>query len=115
MDKQKDLKDYMDHCKKLRGGDHGQYTLYIYGFLLPWLQEQREQGKLVKGKYISRFEIAHAGNKRFSLRGTFDYVGELDREGNAAGFGVATRVSDKNHKFEGTFLNDKPEGVCKFC
>ena len=54
------------------------------------------------------------GHKRFSLRGTFDYVGDLDSHGNATGFGIATRVNDKEHKFQGTFLNDKPEGICKF-
>ena len=38
------------------------------------------------------------------------YRGETDLEGNAAGWG---RAEQNRHKFEGTFLNDKLEGVIR--
>ena len=40
-----------------------------------------------------------------------NYKGEFDEEGHACGLGVATR-SDGD-KYEGTFFNDLPEGICK--
>ena len=37
------------------------------------------------------------------------YVGELDSEGRACGFGVANRQG--LGKYQGSFLNDKAEGL----
>ena len=38
-----------------------------------------------------------------------DYIGEVDMDGKACGFGVAIK-----HELTGTFLNDKMHGFCKF-
>ena len=46
--------------------------------------------------------------------GTYTYTGELDKEGNACGLGVAVDKSDLNEpKFIGTFLDDRRHGICK--
>ena len=43
----------------------------------------------------------------------YDYRGELDREGRACGYGIAVRTNDSTWRYEGTFLDDKIEGLCK--
>ena len=43
----------------------------------------------------------------------YQYVGELDPQGKACGYGIATRVDDATWRYEGTFLDDKLEGLCK--
>ena len=44
----------------------------------------------------------------------YEYVGELDKEGNACGYGYCQKSSVM--KFEGTFLEGKAHGLSKnFC
>ena len=41
----------------------------------------------------------------------FDYKGELDRDGNACGFGVATFVYNTSITFTGTFYKHQIHGI----
>ena len=43
-----EVKSYMDECKALEQ-DPEQFTTYIHGYWVPWLQEQRMTGKISKG------------------------------------------------------------------
>ena len=42
------LTRYMEECKK-EEDDFLNYTLYIHGYLLPWLEELRKRGRIKKG------------------------------------------------------------------
>ena len=58
------------------------------------------------------------GSKLLEIRGRFhEYTGELDYEGRACGYGVirweTTTYTAKTVRYEGTFLNDKWEGIGK--
>ena len=46
---------------------------------------------------------------------TCDYLGDVDKDGKACGFGVATATNANGYvvKFEGTWLDDQPHGVVK--
>ena len=39
---------YMERCKAFREADSEDYSLYVHGFLEPWLKIQRDEGRLVK-------------------------------------------------------------------
>ena len=42
-----------EECKKLENDDN-KFSQYIHEYWLPWLDEQRKAGKLIKGKYQSQ-------------------------------------------------------------
>ena len=45
----------------------------------------------------------------------FTYLGEIDEEGKACGWGAAKlRLEDAILSLRGTFLDDLPEGICKW-
>ena len=46
-----EFKQYMDKCESYEN-DYRNYTLYIYGYWIPYLQQQIEKGHLKKGKEI---------------------------------------------------------------
>ena len=74
------------------------YSFYVHGWFLPWLDEQRENGKLTQGK-----------TKVMSDGIEYDYEGEVDQDGKACGIGVANGTM----RYEGTFFNGKAHGICK--
>ena len=43
----------------------------------------------------------------------YKYYGEVDKEGQACGEGHAVSVKLPEFKYVGTFLNNKPHGICK--
>ena len=43
-----------------------------------------------------------------------DYNGEVDENGEACGFGIATLEDEPTWSHEGTFLNSKAHGICKY-
>ena len=43
-----EINKYMEKCKAYEN-DVENFSLYIHGFLLIWLRQQREAGKLTKG------------------------------------------------------------------
>ena len=45
---------YMAKCKQLEN-DRKIFTLYIHGYFLPWLDQQRKAGKLKQGKCFPVF------------------------------------------------------------
>ena len=42
----------MDSCEKYEHGDPEDYWKYVHGYFLPWLDEQRQKGKLRYGKFF---------------------------------------------------------------
>ena len=42
-----------------------------------------------------------------------DYSGEIDKDGYACGYGEAINAYRPEIKYTGTFLDDKPNGLCK--
>ena len=58
--------------------------------------------------------MTFAGEKRYNFMGFIcDYFGELDENGLACGEGFCHMVSDTSYNFNGTWFNDRAEGVCK--
>ena len=49
------LSEYMEKCKNLEKDDVSQFRLYVHGYWIPWLQEQRELGLLKQGKVLNSF------------------------------------------------------------
>ena len=49
LDRHQEAKDYMDLCKKLRGIESN-FSQYVHGYFLPWLDQQRAEGKISKSK-----------------------------------------------------------------
>ena len=47
--KEKRIEKYLQHCKSFEN-DCEKFSLYINGYWLPWLEQQRAQGKLQTGK-----------------------------------------------------------------
>ena len=46
----RELEKYMEDCKAKEDGEIGQYSLYVHGYWLPWLEMEREAGNLVQGR-----------------------------------------------------------------
>ena len=44
--KEDELEDFTNMCKKYKKGKAENYSIYIHGYLLPWLEEQRATGQL---------------------------------------------------------------------
>ena len=44
------LEQYQQECRALEDDDHVKYSLYVYGYFIPWLEQQRDDGKLTYGK-----------------------------------------------------------------
>ena len=52
------------------------------------------------------------GKKKINLLNSkCEYTGEIDKKGNATGFGVAVGVDDPDKKFEGTFFKNSIHGI----
>ena len=61
-DKGVELEQFTKKCKRYgndrkHGGDSYKYSLYIHCYLIPWLEQQRKDGKLRIGKDPSIFQI----------------------------------------------------------
>ena len=51
------VKEYRNECKKLECGGIADYSYYVHGWFLVWLDEQRAAGKLRQGKLLTLFEM----------------------------------------------------------
>ena len=60
------LEHYKLKCKGLEEVNH-QYSLYVHGFLIPYLEELREGGKLTKGK-VSRHQLINYFNRKGKIQ-----------------------------------------------
>ena len=49
LNRDRELKEYIDLCETFQH-DRKKYTYYVHGYFLPWLDKQRADGKLKKGK-----------------------------------------------------------------
>ena len=50
-DAKKLLENYKIYCKQFYD-DPNRFSLYLHGWFFPWLQEQRDAGKLVQGETV---------------------------------------------------------------
>ena len=57
----------MMECKDLKNS-FDQYSLYVHGYLLPWLDEQRQNGLLKQGKKTKA--LSYFFRKNFNQRTT---------------------------------------------
>ena len=73
----------MDEGKKYEN-DHSNYTIYVHCYWLPLLEQKRSQGLIQSGKIILEDMF---GNE-------YKYEGEIDQNGQAFGYGIATDLSD---------------------
>ena len=48
--KEKELKSYIQYCKNKRDTSFEDYSIFVHGFLLPFFESMRLNGKLSKGK-----------------------------------------------------------------
>ena len=84
------MQDQMTQWKDFRDCPYD-YSLYVHGFLEPWIRQQRSEGKFVKGKYVSLKKLHSVGEKDIQdgYGEKWTYVGEIDSVGRACGRGVA--------------------------
>ena len=45
-----DATEFMNKCKEFENGEMKHYSMFIHGYLTPWLSEKRARGELVIGK-----------------------------------------------------------------
>ena len=45
------IKIYMEVCQKLEN-NFEKYSIYVHGYFLPWLAQEREAGNLKKGRLV---------------------------------------------------------------
>ena len=48
--RERECNEYMDKCKKYKKKKPEHYYIYVHGYFLPWLHEQRTKGLLKMGK-----------------------------------------------------------------
>ena len=83
------------------------YTIYCIDYLEHSLQDMRISGKLKKGR-----KTIHRKKDQYD-DSVWQYMGELNAEGLAHGFGTAT-CKALNEKYTGTFVDDVWEGIGVF-
>ena len=108
-----DLNRYMLQCKQLED-EYEKYSLYVHGYFLPWLQQQREAGSLQQGRSKQIFHHTQDLGQRKVFIGSddkYEYTGELDKDGNACGFGIAVGEIDKDARYESTWFQNKRHGI----
>ena len=111
-------------CKAQEDNNFGNYSSYVHGWWIPLLETMRQEGKLKQGKYPFSVYL-FVGTKKLLMYSWYEYtyIGELDKQGNACGHGIALPRTDYNADqryikqltYEGTFLNNHPHGICKYC
>ena len=133
----------MQACDILGYGLEKTFSKYIQGYWMPWLNMQRQTGKIKQSQASKVVKVLacpydanyydYMMNQRHSIveeierrqqnrkdhlqigELEFDYVGEVDSNGKACGFGTAI-ARDKDVypiTLEGTWLEDQPHGVMK--
>ena len=60
------VKEYRNECKKLECGSMADYSYYVHGWFLVWLDEQRAAGKLRQGKLFALFEMTFSDLRLFN-------------------------------------------------
>ena len=63
------------------------FSLYVHGYFIPWIEQERAAGRLSKGD-------KHIIVDRTTLDGTYRYIGEVDCFGRPCGFGTAVNLKD---------------------
>ena len=68
--KKEDLKrKFMQECKEHEFGETEDYSKYIHGYFLPWLDDQRAAGKITPGKYLFVLQYSNRSKKVDSYLG----------------------------------------------
>ena len=76
----------MKNCKAFKNY-WKQFSLYIHGFWLPWLERARTEGRIKHGKQQKVIHDSdYLGEKKIKIgKEEYDYKGEIDELGNACG------------------------------
>ena len=86
-------------CKKFEN-DFENFSLYLHGYWLPYLEQMMEDELLEEGKatsILSELILLRIGTAIFKIDGfNVYYKGLIDVDGEAVGYGVATHESGKN-------------------
>ena len=111
--------EYQKFCKGCEFGDYLNYSLYIHGWLIPWLDEQRSTGKISFTEANSKTKKGRKLVKKLKfLKGdSFDheYNGEIDINRMACGEGTYTfRKESLIVMVSGTWYKNERHGICKF-
>ena len=95
------LAEYSQKCKGYID-DYENYSLYVHGYLIPWLSEQRQQGAL---KTVSGLKVGSYSE--------YTYTGEV-LDGIPTGEGEAVAIGDQiSVNMKGTWLNGLIHGYYK--
>ena len=55
--KDSELNEFMIECKQYKKEDDiYKYSVYVHGWLIPYLDKMRREGRLTKGKYFSKLK-----------------------------------------------------------
>ena len=82
MERHEEADEFTRQCLEYRDKGWETYSYYVHGYLLPLLEKLRKEGKLKKGVK----QITDPSGE------VYDYVGEIDDNANACGFGTATNI-----------------------
>ena len=90
------------------------YCFYVHGYLLPYLEQLRADGKLTTGKNTFSILILKIVKKEISLdgEGGWVYEGEVDENGRMCGDGLLQGGPFKLKLFS-TFLKGQLHGIRK--
>ena len=110
----------MQECKNFENfpGIPIKYSLYIHGYLFPWFQQQREQGKIKQSNHpiCSNFQFIGDGKIKVQTEGNreFEYEGEVDLFGRPCGKGKSFWTAYSYESLDWcTWLDGKNHGISK--
>ena len=99
--------------------DWENYSHYVHGFWIPYLQQLKNEGILTEGMIsLIVSDFFHIGQITFEipnndLQGTvhrYKYIGSLKGD-KAFGQGFATRIDNERDFIIGTFKDNVPHGI----
>ena len=93
--------EFMLKCKNEYEDDYELYTYHVHGYLLPQIEQVSKSDQLKDGDVKIEFNEQRC-----------KYKGQLDPDKNACGFGEFE--DDKGDIWKGTFLDNRPHGLCKY-
>ena len=111
--------EYQKFCKSCEFGDYLNYSLYIHGWLIPWLDEQRSTGKISFTEANSNTKKGRKLVKKLQFYGgdsfAQEYKGEIDMNRMACGEGTFKfQIQRSIVRVSGTWYKNKRHGICKF-
>jgi len=87
-----ELEAYMSDCKSYEN-DWTKFSMYIHGYWIPFLQKEKEEGRLKEGTVTFRI-----------FQHDVIYEGLLDEDGKAYGWGTCTSLNYPSQSWTGFFV-----------